>query len=153
MQFKQLSIQNFPEVSILQFPINLSHMKTWVTEMDFLLEKHQDFVLIYPLFDPTYFKKVELAELKACRKMALEWFQNNRRHLKEKCRGIILPIKEDNSDLPIIEIHREELESFYRIPTEILYRPQDLSMLSHALIHDAWDIATNHSHLTSNGHC
>lgn len=139
MQFNILSLNNFPEVTISYFPIKIDSMQMWLSEMDFLLEKHQDFVLIYPVFDPQYFEIADKEELKSCRQIALTWFQNNRQYLKEKCRGIILPIQEDDSDLPLIEVHREELESFYRIPTEILYHPQDLPLLSNALIHDCWD--------------
>lgn len=139
MQFNILSLNNFPEVTITQFPITLKKMKSWLIEMDFLLEKYQDFVLIYPLFDPLYFEKADQVELRSCRMLALSWFQDHRQTLKERCRGIILPIEEDDNNLPIVEIHREELESFYRIPTEVLYHPQDLSLLSNALIHDCWD--------------
>lgn len=60
-----------------------------------------------------------------------------------------MPIKEDDSDLPITEIHREELESFYGIPTEIIYHPHDLPMLSNTLLYDYWDIASPHLHKVS----
>ena len=149
MQFRLLSLKNYPEVLISQFPITLPEMRLWLTEMDELLTHYQDFVLIYPIFVPEYFDQAEPETLKAARKLALAWFQENRALLKAKCRGIILPLKEDNSDLPIIEIHRDELESFYRIPTEILYHPQDLSTLSNALLYDFWDTPTQGFHKIS----
>lgn len=149
MSFNILSLHNFPEVTITQFLITLTKMKSWLIEMDLLLEEYQDFVLIYPLFDPLYFEKADPVELRSCRMLALSWFQDHRQILKEKCRGIILPIKEDDSNLPIVEIHREELESFYRIPTEVLYHPQDLSLLVNALIYDYWDIPSPNLHKVS----
>lgn len=149
MPFKLLSLQNYPEVTISKFPITLPEMNLWLTEMNELLAQYQDFVLIYPTFDPLYFDQAEPQSLKAARKMALAWFQENRVLLKIKCRGIILPIKEDDSDLPIIEIHRDELESFYRIPTEILYHPKDLTTLSSALLYDFWDMPTAGIHKIS----
>lgn len=149
MQFNILSLQNFPAVTITQFPITLTKMKSWLIEMDVLLEEYQDFVLIYPLFDPKYFEDRDQTELKSCRREALSWFQNHRQILKERCRGIILPAKENDSNLSIVEIHREELESFYRIPTEVLYHPQDLSLLVNALIYDYWDIPSPNLHKVS----
>lgn len=149
MNFNILSLQKFPEVSISCFPNNLTLMHSWIEEMNHLLDNYQDFILIYPLFDPQYFEEADPLELKACRQVAMQWFQHQRQTLKRKCRGIILPIKEDDSDLPIIEIHREELESFYRIPTEVLYHPHDLPMLSNALLYDYWDIPSPHLHKVS----
>lgn len=146
MKFNILSIQNFPNVTISCFPNSTNLMLTWIAEMDELLKHYQDFLLIYPLFDPQYFEDATPEELKDCRHIAMQWIQDHRQTLKAKCRGIILPIKADNSDLSIIEIHREELESFYRIPTEILYHPQDLPMLSSALLYDIWDTPSSHIH-------
>ena len=146
MQFTLLSLEAFPEVTMSDFPITLQNTQSWLAEMNVLLRDYQDFVLVYSATDHCHTDHHNKEELKACRQLVSEWFHEKRDLLKAKCRGIILPIQEGTEDLAIIEIYREEIESYYKIPTEVLYHPQDLPLLAHALIHDCWDAHSMHLH-------
>lgn len=145
MQFKLLSIDNFPEVEISDFHVNIMNVQSWLTEMDLLLAHYQDFVIVYHVTDLEKEHCDDKETYKKCRQLVASWFHQNRHLLKEKCRGIILPLH-DKEKLTIIEVYREELESFYKVPTEVLYHPDDLPLLSHALIDDCWDASSIHLH-------
>ncbi|UNM95093.1 hypothetical protein MMG00_07545 [Ignatzschineria rhizosphaerae] len=146
MQFKLLSIETFPEVTMSDFPMTLQNTQSWLTEMDMLLDGYQDFVLVYNATDLCQTEQQNKEEMKACCQLVTQWVHEKRALLKQKCRGIILPIQEGTNDLTIIEVYREEIESYYKIPTEVLYHPQDLPLLAHALIHDCWDAHSMHLH-------
>lgn len=146
MSFQFLSLESFPEVTIADFPINRSNVQTWLTEMSTLLSEYKDFVFVYNVVDLCEHSHPNKEELKECRQLVANWFHEQRDLLKIKCRGIILPLQENSDDYTVMEIYREELESYYKIPTEVLYHPQDLPLLAHALIHDCWDAHSMHLH-------
>lgn len=171
MQFNILSLQEFPEVSISCFPNNLTLMHSWIEEMNHLLDNYQDFILIYPLFDPQYFEEADPLELKACRQIAMQWFQHhetfvllypifdmeaftnidpevsqaarkimilwlkkNREIFQEKCKGILLRTKPDQSDLPSIEQQATQVNTIYRVPAKVLFNEEDKTQMIEALI-------------------
>ncbi len=145
MPFKLLSIESFPEVTMSDFAVTLENTQMWLAEMDTLLTSYQDFVLVYNATDLCQAQTEDRAVSKQCRELVAEWFHEKRQLLKQKCRGVILPIQE-GTDLTTIEVYREEIESYYKVPTEILYHPQDLPLLAHALMHDCWDSHSLHLH-------
>lgn len=148
MQFKFLSLESFPEVAISDFPVNLPNIQSWLVEMTMLLDHYQDFVLVYNVTDlcDGNHDHLNKDDHKACRQLVTTWFHDYRDQLRAKCRGIILPLQENMEDITVIEVYREELESYYKIPTEVLYHPHDLPLLSHALIYDCWDAPSMHLH-------
>lgn len=134
MNFQILSIENFPEVNINNFPNSVETTDQWLKEMEFLFHNHQDFVLFYPTFDPEAFANIAPEVSQAARKQIILWLKKNRDLFKEKCKGIILPTQADHSDLEIIKAQVSQVETVYRVPARVLLNEMDKPGLVQELI-------------------
>lgn len=59
MNFQILSIENFPQVNITNFPNSVETTDQWLKEMEYLFHHHENFVLFYPTFDPEAFANID----------------------------------------------------------------------------------------------
>lgn len=149
MPFKLLSLEDFPNVTMSDFDITLENTQIWLSEIDHLLTNYQDFVLVYTATRVCETDPQDQITSKQCRQLVAQWFHKQRDLLKQKCRGVILPIQNETEDLTILEVYREEIESYYKIPTEVLYHPEDLPLLAHALMNDCWEAHSTHLYKAS----
>lgn len=134
MNFQILSIENFPQVNITNFPNSVETTDQWLKEMEYLFHHHENFVLFYPTFDPEAFANIDPEVSQAARKQIILWLKKNRDLFKEKCKGIILPTQADQSDLEIIKAQVSQVETVYRVPARVLLNEADKTSLVQELI-------------------
>lgn len=134
MSFKVLSIENFPSVEIHQFPSTVEEITLWLNELDQLFIEGKPFVLVYPVFDPVKFMAIDEKVSQESRKKVILWLKSQRALFEEKCKGIVLQLKPDGSDIEMIEGQRKQVETVYRVPAKVLYPEHDQSVLVNELL-------------------
>lgn len=134
MSFKVLSIENFPSVEIHQFPSSVEETILWLNELDQLFREGEPFVLVYPVFDPVKFMAIDEKVSQESRKKTILWLKSQRALFEEKCKGILLQLKPDGSDVDLVEGQRKQVETVYRVPAKILYPDQDQTVLVNELL-------------------
>lgn len=134
MDFQILSAETFPEVNIVQFPSTVAATEQWLMELEYLFKNCGPFVILYPIFDLEAFTSIDPEVSKVARKTMILWLKKNREIFQEKCKGILLRAKPDQSDLPIIEQQISQVESVYRVPAKILLKEDDKASMIAELI-------------------
>lgn len=134
LNFQILSLEHFPEVNIIQFPASVAMTEQWLAELEYLFQHHETFVLLYPIFDMEAFTNIDPEVSQAARKIMILWLKKNREIFQEKCKGILLRTKPDQSDLPIIEQQATQVNTIYRVPAKVLFNEEDKTQMIEALI-------------------
>lgn len=121
MEFHILSVIHFPEVTIQYFPKTLLETRRWHTEMDHILDRRSDFILIHPPNDPLYYQNADEKEIQQSRKETILWHKKNKDRFEKQCKAILLQPQKDAEDLEFLHQHRSAVEKVYRVPTHILH--------------------------------
>ncbi|HGN1704915.1 TPA: hypothetical protein ACKRTE_000736 [Providencia rettgeri] len=86
---------SWPVCVMNSFPSSLDETRLWLEEMDLLLSKREQFVLVYP---PIVSKEKPSAEDMEGMKYVRRWLKHAKEAMEQHCRALIITLQPDGSD-------------------------------------------------------
>lgn len=112
---KMIKIEEWPVCVLNIFPSSLDETRLWLEEMDLLLARRSEFVLIYP---PITKKEKPSAEDMESMKYVRRWLKEAKDAMEQHCLALIITLQPDGRD-------KEEMERLAPM-LSALYGPQVL---------------------------
>ncbi|HHR5881348.1 TPA: hypothetical protein ACS7XF_001275 [Providencia alcalifaciens] len=105
-----INIQNWPVCTMNTFPTSMMETQSWLSELEQLLAKKTQFVLIYPPMEP---KGKPTAEDMECMKFVRRWLKDGREDMTEYCRAMVITLQPDGGDKDEMERTAPVISSLY----------------------------------------
>ncbi|MBQ0267667.1 hypothetical protein J7T18_05030 [Providencia huaxiensis] len=115
MNKNMIKTENWPICEMNVFPSTMDETRLWLEEMDMLLARRNEFVLIYP---PVVKKEKPSSEDMQSMKYVRRWLKDTKEAMEQHCRALVVTLQPDGRD-------KEEMERMAPM-LSALYGPQVL---------------------------
>lgn len=100
----------FPLVHVKSMPANLDEVERWIVEVEALLTRNREFVLVYPPMPPAAEDDLQ------ARKRLVLWLKGQRQWLASWCRGMVLTATGQPGNLAELTGLAPVLAAVYGVP-------------------------------------
>ncbi|EHZ6873240.1 hypothetical protein K6N86_002968 [Providencia rettgeri] len=110
MNKKMIKTESWPICEMNVFPSTMDETRLWLEEMDMLLARRNEFVLIYP---PVVKKEKPSLEDMESMKYIRRWLKDAKEAMEQHCRALVVTLQPDGRDQDEMERMAPMLSALY----------------------------------------